>query len=71
MEQILGLKRVLLNQDIFIKQRLRTFNCTVGSCATWCYESWTPRSEELRQLEPAQRAMVWKVVCPSRWPEMA
>ena len=28
----------------------------------WCTESWTPRAEELRQLEGARRAMLRKIV---------
>jgi len=56
------LKLLLLNRKSFIAQRLRLFDSTVGSCATWCCESWAPRVEELRQLESARRSMLRKIV---------
>ena len=63
-----GLKRVLVNQKVSIHRRLRLFDSTVGSCVTWCCESWTPRAAELRQLETARRSMLRKIVCSRRGP---
>ena len=63
-----GLKRVLLNKNVSVHRRLRLLDTTVGSCATWCCESWTPRANELRQLESARRSMLRKIVCPHRCP---
>ena len=61
-----GMSATLLNQMISTHRRLCIFNATVSSCATWCCESWTPRAEELRQLESARRSMLRKNVCPRR-----
>ena len=63
-----ALKRVLLNKRESLHRRLKLFDATVGSCTTWCCESWTPRAEELRQLETARRSMLRKIVCPNRGP---
>ena len=63
-----GLKRVLVNQKVSIHRRLRLFDSTVGSCVTWCCESWTPRAAELRQLETARHSMLRKIVCSRRGP---
>ena len=63
-----GMKRVLLNKKVSINCRLRLFDATVGSCVTWCCESWTPRAEELRKLETARRSMLRKIVSPGRGP---
>ena len=60
------MKAILLNQKISTHRRLRIFDATVSSCATWCCESWTPRADELRQLESARRSMLRKIVCPRR-----
>ena len=57
-----GMKPLLLNQRASIRRRLRLFDATVGSCVTWCCESWSPRATELRQLESARRAMLRKIV---------
>lgn len=64
-----GLKRVLLNDRVSINRRLRLFDSTVGSCVTWCCESWTPRASELRYLESARRSMLRKMVCQRRGPD--
>ena len=61
-----GMKAILLTQKISTHRRLRIFDATVSSCATWCCESWTPRADELRQLESARRSMLRKIVCPRR-----
>ena len=63
-----SLKRLLLNRKSSIARRLRLFDTTVGSCVTWCCESWAPRAEELRQLETARRSMLRKIVCVGRGP---
>ena len=60
---------MLLNRKSSINQRLRLFDSTVGSCATWCCESWAPRVEELRQLEAARRSMLRKIVGVGRHPD--
>jgi hypothetical protein len=64
-----GLKRMLLNEKVSVHRRLRLFDTTVGSCVTWCCESWTPRATELRQLESTRRSMLRKIVCPRRTPK--
>ena len=61
-----SLKSMLLNRNVSVRRRLHLFDTTVGSCATWCSESWTPRSDELRQLEVARRAMLRKIVACKR-----
>ena len=63
-----SLKRLLLNRKSSIARRLRLFDTTVGSCVTWCCESWAPRAEELRKLETARRSMLRKIVCVGRGP---
>jgi len=64
-----SLKLLLLNRKSSINRRLRLFDSTVGSCATWCCESWAPRVEELRQLESARRSMLRKIVGVGRHPD--
>ena len=63
-----GLKRLLLNDKVSINRRLRLFDTTVGSCVTWCCESWTPRASELRKLESARRSVLRKIVSLRRAP---
>ena len=64
-----SMKPLLLNQTVSINRRLRLLDPTVGSCATWCCESWTPKAEELRQLEVARRAMLRKIVGARQGPD--
>jgi hypothetical protein len=64
-----SMKPLLLNQNVSINRRLRLFNTTVGSCVTWCCESWTPRQDELRKLESARRSMLRKIVGGRRGPQ--
>ena len=64
-----SMKPLLLNQKVSINRRLRLLDAAVGSCATWCCESWTPKAEELRQLEVARRAMLRKIVGARRGPD--
>ena len=64
-----GMKPLLLNERASIRRRLRLFDATVGSCATWCCESRSPRAAELRQLETARRTMLRKIVGIRRAPE--
>ena len=42
---------------------------TVSNCVMWCCESWSPRTEELRKLEVARRAMLRKIVWFRQGPE--
>ena len=63
-----SMKALLLNQNVTITRRLRLFDATVGSCVTWCCESWSPRVGELRQLEVARRSMLRKLVGARRAP---
>ena len=62
-------QRLLLNKQASLKNRLRLFDATVGSCALWCNESWTLRRAEEQQLQVAQRAMLRRIVGISRRPE--
>ena len=59
-------KRILQNQKISLKRRMKPFDATVGSCVLWCAQSWTPRVEDLRCLETARRAMLRRMLGPSR-----
>ena len=61
-----SMKLLLMNQKVSINRRLRLFNATVGSCATWCCESWTPRAKELDKLETARRSMLRKIMAVRR-----
>ena len=63
------MSKLLMNRDISLKQRLRVFDSTVGSCVLWCTESWTPRADEFRQLESARRSMLRKIVGLKRRPD--
>ena len=63
-----SLKRSLLNRRVSINRRLQLFDKTVGSCVTWCCESWCPRASELRRLEAARRSMLRKIGCVGRAP---
>ena len=62
------MKRLLLNRRVSVNRRLHLFDKTVGSCVTWCCESWCPRTSELRQLEAARRSMLRKIGCVGRAP---
>ena len=61
-----AMKRILVNRKISLRKRLKLFDSTVGSCVLWCAQSWTPRVEELRALEAGQRAMLRRMLGPSR-----
>ena len=64
-----GMKPVLLDPKVPLHRRLHLFDTTVGSCVTWCCESWTPRAEELRCLEVARRSMLREIVGKRRGEE--
>ena len=57
-----ALQRLLLNQKASLRRRLQLFDATVGACVLWAAQSWTPRAEELRQLNTAQNAMLRRIV---------
>ena len=61
-----GMGRILMNKRISVNRRLRVFDATISSCVLWCCESWTPRQEELRNLETAQRAMLRRIAGVAR-----
>ena len=62
-----GMKRLLLNKNGSINRRLKLFDSIVSKCVLWCTESWTPRAEELRELEVARHGMLTRIVgCPRR-----
>ena len=61
-----SMKPLLMNRKVSIIRRLRLFDATVGSCATWCCESWTLRAAELRKMETARRSMLRKIVITIR-----
>lgn len=63
------MRRLLLNNKITVKRRLKLFDSTVSSCILWCTVSWTPRVDELKQLEVTQRAMLRKTAGGARRPE--
>ena len=56
------MSKLLMNRKMLINRRLGVFDATAGSCVMWCMESWTPRTEELRQLGSARRSMLRKIV---------
>ena len=64
-----GMSRLLLNKKCSLNRRLKLFGNTVANCALWCTESWTPRQEELRQLESTRRAMLRRIVGTPRGTE--
>ena len=64
-----AMKSMLLHKDASVKKRLRLFDSTVNSCVLWCTQSWTPRVEEMRLLKTARRAMLRRIVGPTRAPE--
>jgi hypothetical protein len=64
-----SLKLLLLNRRTSIRQRLKLFASTVGSCVLYCSESWTPRQEDLRMLRTARRAMLRRIVGTARSPD--
>ena len=63
-----SLKTMLLKKTSSLKCRLRLFDSTVGSCAIWCCQSWTPRVEEAQLLITARRAMLRRIVGTQRAP---
>ena len=64
-----SMRETLMNRQALVKERLKLFDCTVGSCVLWCCESWTPRTEELRLRQVARRAMHRRIVGVNRKPE--
>ena len=64
-----ALKRLLLNQNVSIKQRLRLFDSTVGSCMLWCCRSWTPRVQEVKRINSAWHSMLRRICKNSRGSE--
>ena len=61
-----SLKSLLLNSGVSLRKRLQLFDRTVGSCVTWCSESWALRDTEARKLQAAQRAMLRRIAAVSR-----
>ena len=61
-----GMSRLLLNRKCSLNKRLKLFSNTVTNCALWCAESWTPRQEELRELQSTERAMLRRIVGATR-----
>jgi len=61
-----SLKSLLLNSKVSLRKRLQLFDRTVGSCVTWCSESWALRDSEAKKLQASQRAMLRRVVAVSR-----
>ena len=57
-----SLKPLLLNTRSCLKQRLRLFDSTVGSCVLWCAQSWSLRGEEIRCSRTAQMSMLHRIV---------
>ena len=57
-----AMKRLLLNRKASLNKRFQLFDSTVGSHVLWCTETWTPRTEEFRQLETARRAMLRRIL---------
>ena len=68
-KQFWSMKKLLLNRKISINRRLKLFESTVTSCVLWSCQSWTPRAEELRQLESARRSMLRRIVSGGRAPD--
>ena len=60
------MKSVLMNTKASLKKRLQLFDKTVGSCMTWCAESWALRESEMQLLRVAQRAMLRRMVAVRR-----
>jgi hypothetical protein len=65
------MKPLLLNRNISVKQRLKLFDSTVGSCILWCSHSGTPRQEDLRLLSTSRRAKLRRLLGTARAPEEA
>ena len=56
------MKRLLINRNVSINRRLKLFESTVSKCVLWCTESWSPRAEELRELDVARNGMLRRLV---------
>ena len=63
------MKPLLLKWNSCLKRRLHLYDSTVGSCVLWCAQSWTLRTEEIRFLKTAQRAMLRRIVPAGRGPD--
>ena len=64
-----SMKKMLMNQKISLKRRMKLFNSTVSPCVLWCAQSWVPKVEELKKLNVAQRGMLRKMLGTRRVPE--
>ena len=64
-----AMKRLLLNQNVLLKKRLRLFDACISSSVLWCTRSWTPRADELRKLHTAQNRMLRRMCGTKRRPD--
>ena len=64
-----ALKPLLMNRTVSRNKRLRLFDTTVGSSVLYGSHAWTPRTDEVAQLQTAQNRMLRRICCLPRRPD--
>ena len=64
-----GMKSILMNRKVSIARRMKLFSSSVTSCALWCNESWSPRTEDLKHLDVTRNGMLRRMLGSRRAPD--